>query len=90
MARALRKATAPDLPVAQGNEGQVDDQDQPGQRHAQHVGQQHGNARHAAVDEVAGKQKPLQSQARREDTQYDQETVVYLFFVVFMPRKVAN
>ena len=60
-----------DLAVAQGDERQVDDQDQDRERQAEHLGQEHRDAGHAAVDEVARQQEPLQPHPRREDAQDD-------------------
>jgi hypothetical protein len=80
IANALRAANgAAHLPVADGHERQIDDGQPDRQRHRRRLCEQHADAGHAAVDEVAGQQEALQAHTSRENPGRDERGVDELF-----------
>lgn len=70
--RAPNRERVPHLAVADGNERQVDQRQQHGQRQSGGLGQQLRDSGDTAVDEVARQQKSLQAHAGQKDPQDDE------------------
>src|SRR6266850_4529539 len=58
---ALNSKAESDLPVGKGNERKINQEDQNREWPRKHIRQQHRHSRHATINEMAGKEKPLQS-----------------------------
>ena len=72
---AFDRKLAADLPVAQNDERDIENQNQHEQGNIQHIGCQHGYARHAAINEAARQQETLQPHARRQDAKHDEKAI---------------
>ena len=70
---AAQRERAPELPIPEHDERQVDDRQPHRERHRRRLRQQHRDAGDAAVDEMAGKEKPLEAHAGGDDAGDDQE-----------------
>jgi hypothetical protein len=73
--RALQGEAGAHLLVAERDEGEVDDGYQERQRHPGHVRDEHRDAGHAAVDEVARQQKAFQPERGRKYPERDERDV---------------
>ena len=88
-AALLDRKRPPDLAVAQGDERQVDDENQDGQRYGcrpermQRLGQEHRDPGHAAVDEPARLQETMQPHPRREDSEENEKSIAELTWKPF-------